>query len=341
MNTSSQTTIESLNLITRELNRYIPLTFLILGTIGNLTNIVVFTRRLLRTNPCSIYFISSSIFNFFSIYVGLITPFLGLYNLDPTQTISSLCKIRFYLRYSTITLSTWFILLASVDRFLSTSPEINRRQWSSLSIAKHIVCCATLIGFLLPYTQVFYCYDINQRRSCIHVNNACKLINDIILLLCNSGLPPILMVIFSVMTIRNVKSRNQTMTHQRRRDVQLVRILLIQVFIFVLFAIPVAIQKLYTSSTIFVTKNSLTMAIDSLINQISIEISYISNSTTFYIYSLTSKKYRQEVMGIFSSLFKCHHNPHTNRVQPANESRFHANPTLTNLPKSTTRIQYP
>lgn len=336
MNTSSQETIESLNRITRELNRYIPIIFLILGTIGNLTNIVVFTRPLLRTNPCSIYFTSSSIFNFVSIYVGLLTPFLGLYNLDPTQTISSLCKIRFYLRYSTITLSTWLILFASIDRFLSTSENVNRRQWSSLPIAKRIVCCLTLIGFLLPYSQVFYCYDINQRRSCIHLNNACKLINDIILLLCNSGLPPILMVIFSIMTIRNVKSRDRMMSNPRRRDVQLVRILLIQVSVLVLFAIPVAIQKLYTSSTVFISKNALTIAIDSLINQISIEISYISNSTTFYIYSLTSKKYRQEVMGIFSSLLKFHRTPHANQVQPN-----HVNVTLTNFPQSFTRHQHP
>src|SRR5215813_5173850 len=111
MNTStSQSTIAYLNYVTRELNRYIPIVLLILGTIGNISNILVFTRPLLRTNPCSLYFISSSIINFCALYIGLLTPFLGLYNLDPTQTIDILCKIRFYLRYSTITLSTWFIL---------------------------------------------------------------------------------------------------------------------------------------------------------------------------------------------------------------------------------------
>ena len=86
-NTTNSLTITYLNFITYELNGYIPIPFLILGTIGNILNIMVFTRPLIRTNPCSLYFISGSIANFFSLYVGLITPFLGLYNLDPTQKI--------------------------------------------------------------------------------------------------------------------------------------------------------------------------------------------------------------------------------------------------------------
>jgi hypothetical protein len=95
-NNTNSSTIAYLNCITHELNRYIPILFLTFGTIGNILNIIVFTRPSLRTNPCSLYFISGSIANFLSLYVGLITPFLGIYNLDPTQKSNSLCKIRFY-----------------------------------------------------------------------------------------------------------------------------------------------------------------------------------------------------------------------------------------------------
>jgi hypothetical protein len=102
MSANSQATIDYLNFITKELNRYIPTIFLILGTIGNILNIMVFIRPLFRTNSCSTYFISGSIMNFFSLHIGLVTPFLGLYNLDPTQTSNFLCKIRFYLRFSNI-----------------------------------------------------------------------------------------------------------------------------------------------------------------------------------------------------------------------------------------------
>jgi hypothetical protein len=332
MNTSSQSTIDYLNFITRELN-YIPLALLILGTIGNISNILVFSRPLLRKSPCSIYFISCSIVNFGSLYVGLLTPFLGLYNLDPTQTIDSLCKIRFYLRYSTITLSTWFILLACIDRYLSSSININIRLWSSVRLAKRIVYFSSIICFIFPYTQVFYCYTVNQKNGCTFQNNTCQLLNNIILFLINSGLPPILMVLASMLTIRNVKYSNHIAAgrYHRRRDIQLIQILFIQVFILVLFSIPVAIQKIYTLSTSFMIKNSLRIAIENLINQISIEISYISTSTTFYVYSLTNKKYRQEAFHILSLIFTCYRDINRNRVQPIERSGLNLNETMPNI----------
>jgi hypothetical protein len=334
MSASSQSTIDYLNFVTSQLNRYIPIVFLVLGTIGNISNILVFTRPLLRNNPCSIYFISSSIINFFALYIGLVTPFLGLYNLDPTQRINSLCKIRFYLRYSTITLSTWFILLACIDRYISSSSNINIRLWSSVPLAKRIVCVTGIICFIIPYTQVFYCYTVTSTHVCTYENSICKLLNDVILLICNSGLPPLLMVLISVLTIRNVKYSNR-ITAGRRRDTQLIRILFIQVFILVLFSIPVAIQKLYTCATDFMVKSPLTTAIESLANQISIEISYISNSTTFYIYSLTSKKYRQEVLHILSLILPYHRNRaiHTNSVHPIERSRLNPNETVVKVNK--------
>ncbi|CAF1301638.1 unnamed protein product [Adineta ricciae] len=308
----AQPTIDYLNFITRELNRYIPLVFLVLGTIGNVLNILVFTRAALRKNPCSLYFISGSIVNFFSLYIGLITPFLGLYNLDPTQFNPILCKLRFYLRYSTITLSTWFILLACIDRYLSTSARVHIRDWSSLRMAKRLILLSTLIAFIFPYTQTFYCYNISSRGVCIQIDTKCKSLNDILLLCCNSGLPPIFMALISILTIKNVKhTQNLVTTH--RRDSQLIRILLIQVTVLILFSIPVTMQKLYSTATAYVMKSTLTTAIDSLLNQISIEISYISNSITFYIYSLTSKKYRKEVRQL---LLSPHRENRTNTVHP-------------------------
>jgi len=335
MNSSSQSKINYLNYVTHELNRYIPIALLVLGTIGNISNILVFTRPLLRKNPCSIYFISSSTINFFSLYVGLLTPFLGLYNLDPTQSINSLCKIRFYLRYSTITLSTWFILLACIDRYISSSANINIRLWSSVPLAKRIVCITGIICFIIPYTQVFYCYTVTPNNVCTYQNSMCKLVNDIILLICNSGIPPLLMVLVSILTIRNVKHSNRINAGRRRRDTQLIRILFIQVFVLVLFSIPVAIQKLYTCSTSSMVKSPLVTAIENLVNQISIEISYISNSTTFYIYSLTSKKYRQEVLHILLLLLPAHRNRaiRTNNVHPIERSRLNPNETVVKVNK--------
>ena len=313
-NATDFSTIVYLNFITREFNRYIPLLCLVLGTIGNILNILVFSRPALRTNPCSLYFISGSLINFSSLYVGLITPFLGLYDLDPTQKSIFLCKLRFYLRYTSITLSTWFILFACVDRYFSSCTNVNLRLCSSIHFAKRVILLATIIAFLFPYTHVFYCYTINQRKVCTHANSVCRLVIGTILLLCNSCIPPILMVFISICTIRNVRIFSR-ISARRRRDVQLSRILFIQVILVVICAIPITVEKIYSCATVMRKKSELVAAIDSLASQISVEISYVNSSISFSVYSLTSKKFRKEVSRIFSSFFanQCRR---TNTVQP-------------------------
>ena len=327
MNTTTSPTVVYLNFVSRELNRYIPLTFLVLGSIGNVLNLLVFSRPKLRNNCCSLYFISSSVVNFISLYVGLITPFLALYGLDPTQKWLIICQLRFYFRLTTITLSTWFILFTCVDRFLSTSQNVQLRSWSSMRLAKRTVLLSSVVCVLLPYPQVFICYTINQRNICALSNNLCKATVDATALAFNSGLPPILMVLFSVLTIQNVKRVHRFHSQQQRRDIQLIKLVLIQVVILVLLATPITAQKVYSSILTSITKNPFDTAVDSLLAQIAIEISYISNSVAFYIYSLTSKTFRREVRGIFCAWLPCL-GQRRNRVQP-NSIVFRLNRNLT------------
>lgn len=321
-NLTESSLIPYLNSITRELNRYIPLPALVLGTIGNLLNLLVFTRPFLQKNPCSLYFVSGSIANFVSLYVGLITPFLGLYNSDPTQRSNILCKTRYYLRFITITLSTWFVLFACVDRFLSSSLNPRYRAWSTPQLAKRLIVLATIVCFIFPYTQAFYCYSTDLRASCALVNSACKLTLDITLLVCNSGIPPLLMLLTSWFTLRNMKHQHSNHI-LRRRNVSVVQILFIQVVVLVMFAIPITTQKVYICATLFSAKSALTVAIDAFAGQIATEISYINNGMTFYAYSLTCKRFREEVSKIFSLLCTCKTTKsNVVRPRPATAVRF-------------------
>jgi hypothetical protein len=76
MNTNSsesQKNVELLELICKNLNHYIPLIYLPIGIIGNLLNILTFTRSSLRTNSCTIFLLYLSIANIFHLTFGLIT----------------------------------------------------------------------------------------------------------------------------------------------------------------------------------------------------------------------------------------------------------------------------
>ena len=129
----------------------------------------------------------------------------------------------------------------------------------------------------------------------------------------NSGIPPILMVFISICTIRIFNRINA----RRHRDMQLSRILLIQVILIVVCAISITAEKIYSCATVMRTKSELVVAIDSLVSQVSVEISYINSSISFSVYSSRekSKKFREEVSRIFSS-FCAGRWWTTNTVQP-------------------------
>jgi hypothetical protein len=87
-------TVISLQIAQSQLLRYIPLFVLITGTIGNTLNCLIFTRRSLRRNSSSIYFLAPSIANFFGIYFGCLTRLLSTYQIDPPLSQMALyCNI--------------------------------------------------------------------------------------------------------------------------------------------------------------------------------------------------------------------------------------------------------
>ncbi|CAF4762978.1 unnamed protein product, partial [Rotaria sp. Silwood1] len=118
---TSSNMIVWLNDINLQLNRYFPLPFLILGTIGVILNIIIFTRRSLFINSCTHYLLGNTIANFVVLYWVVITRILSDgYKIDPSTTSDTFCKVRYFFTYVPRTLSTWCILLACADRWASS-----------------------------------------------------------------------------------------------------------------------------------------------------------------------------------------------------------------------------
>jgi hypothetical protein len=80
--------------INLSLNRYGPIPLLLFGRIGNLFNLLIFTRKAFRNNICVIYFLASTIFDTFMIAAGLLSRVLNGFGYDVAQNSSILCKLR-------------------------------------------------------------------------------------------------------------------------------------------------------------------------------------------------------------------------------------------------------
>lgn len=153
----------------------------------------------------------------------------------------------------------------------------------------------TLIG-LASYSHVLILFNIEQRQStpvCYAHTGIYQILYDFIYFATYSFIPPILMMIVGLGTFRNIHQTrrriesvgtvNGTFHHLRKRDRQLIKMLLVQLICTVILTLPIAIQKLYTTLTQNMIKDSYQIAEENFISQLLRILTHINASISFYL----------------------------------------------------------
>ncbi|CAF1549359.1 unnamed protein product, partial [Adineta steineri] len=208
-------------LLNQIINRYISIVLLFFGIIGNTLNILVFTRKIFRNNICVTYFLASTIFDFFAILIGLIPRTLNGFNVDPTQNSAVVCKLKFFITYFSGYTAAWFIGFASIERYLTSSTDVNRRQLITIKRARLSMVFVILFGFF-AFGEQFYCIDINQNilgasQSCyqLRLNIRCQIADSLMQFLFQILAPTLMMIVFGSLTLRNV--------HRKRHRINVIQ----------------------------------------------------------------------------------------------------------------------
>jgi hypothetical protein len=312
MSSSDTDAISAWNNASAQLNRYFSIFIFLFGTIGNILNILVLSQRALRTNPCSLFFLTSSIANFIAIITGLTSRMLSGWTADLTNTIDWLCKLRAFVLFISRNMGSWLIMLATIDRWLSSCINVHRRQLSTLKNAQRGIIFTIIISILL-YIPIIYCYQanlINAPLKCYGKTDLCRLSNDLIYASITIIFPMIFMIIFGLMTVVNIyriKNRvnainimeltepgsatNEQQQHSkpanRKLDHRLFVMLFIQILLLSLFTLPQAIQKLYSTLTSNLMETTLRKAVENFLFNLVLLLTYVANGMPFYIYTLS------------------------------------------------------
>jgi hypothetical protein len=322
--------IAHLNHVSAQINRIFPVIIFFIGTIGNILNILILSQKRLRKIPCVFLFLVSSIFSLISIDFGLITRVLSGFAEDPTYTIGWVCKLRTYIVFSTRAMVFWSFVLATVDRWLSSSVEVSRRQLSSLKNAQKGTILVIVVSMIV-YAEILYCYDanlINAPFKCYAKNYQCQLTADMTFVCYTTIAPIIVTLIFGLLTIINIRQSQSrllkmTSTHQttttitttstasgaQRRSRSVERHLLFTVFVQVIvlssLTLPQAIQRLYA---VFVgtRSNPLSATIDMFVYNFFLLLTYLASAMQFYIYTLTGgTSFRKAILDMVKSTICC------------------------------------
>ncbi|UJR18047.1 hypothetical protein I4U23_004948 [Adineta vaga] len=338
LSNASRTEIDSLINANRIFYQVWSYLLIVLGTVGHVLNVCVFTRPTLRSNPCARYFLAASISGIFCIYANILLRLFQLMysNYNPFGYSTASCKILSFIVYCFRCNTSWFIVLASIDRFLCSSTSKSVREWSNLRMThRAIVFVIVVVGLFYLYVPIQF-ENIQTNVKCPGTQTTYPLFNGIWNLLIFSLGPSLCMLIFGLLTIRHIhaslrrtgaeniqlQTSNECVAHIQNRlarrkttDRQLTRMMLIQCLYFSLLSTPVSVLYIYVAVRIDVVSDALQTAKDALFTGVSSLLSVTSACTTFYLFTLSSPLFRREL----ASLFKCQRR--TNMVTSVNVIR--------------------
>lgn len=113
------------------------------GTLSCTITLIVFLRKNLRKNPCSIYLVAYNSCNLLLIYTTLFFSTLATgYNIDPGLYNLHFCRFRMYAILLFDILGPTYLILGSVDRILITPRNTRTRQRST----PHLACICVAIS---------------------------------------------------------------------------------------------------------------------------------------------------------------------------------------------------
>ncbi len=180
---------------------------------------------------------------------------------------------------------------------------------------------------MIIHFQIFYCYTINSNSlgnpvNCFLKDRNCRLINDLVFSILAILFPLILIFIFGLMTILNIRSsqsrieptpismiscpsyaiKNNRRRNQqyRKRDHSLFAMLFIQVILLAFLTLPMVIQRLYSTSRVDVKKSGLQIMIDKFFYNVALLMTFIATGMQFYVNTLSGGGVFRKALIVFS-----------------------------------------
>lgn len=199
------------------------------------------------------------------------------------------------------------------------------RSWSNCRVSiRSIILIIICIGLVYIYVPILFEIDRVFQTCPTNLDNP-PMFNGIWNLITFSLGPPIIMLIFGLLTIRHIQSslkrvhventgtnsrsgaprtlqlRKQSQ-NQRTTDRQLSRMTIAQFIYFCLLTTPVSISWLYSSSNANTASDALQSIKDQLFAHVTGFLSITCACTTFYSFTLSSKLFRREIIQLFKKL---------------------------------------
>ncbi|XP_074659843.1 FMRFamide receptor-like [Tubulanus polymorphus] len=275
---------------------------IILGTIGNILAIIVFSARPVSSKPTSILMRLLAIFDTLVLYTGLLRYWiLATWKYDIRSYSLTTCLVHTYLLYVFVTISVWILVTVTIHRLIVVVVPLKAKTMLTMK-SLFITMLALLIFSLTLNLHMLWTVEWHDRRCmpqksfwwdhvwpkidlCINA-----LIPFVVLMLCNA------VIIWKVHESAKKVTKSSSGVTTKSRLNSMTAMLISVNFVFLICNLPLTVYNL----DIFKPNTDHQNAIDWLIWAILNLLMYTNNAANFYIYSISGPRFRGELISLFT-----------------------------------------
>jgi hypothetical protein len=253
---------------------------------------------------------------FSSFYINstvLSSIFTSGYNINLQNSNVVLCKIYFYVAFLFAAVPPSVLILASIDRLLISSQNVDTRLYSSKRLAYfsvsiniffwfvfffHILIKVNIYEFSPGYFLCYYdpsgtYFEFLSYSSLVATTLFC-----------------LIMIILSMFTFKNVRRIRAIPRQQRKqirsmtkKDFQMLRCLFVQDIVYIVFSFFLSIDYVYEAATSNQIQTPLVQAIDNFVHYFLTFLHDVPFCASFFIFISVSKAFRNELKRTIYKIF--------------------------------------
>ena len=279
----------------------------IYGLITNAILFIIFSRKRFQNTIFSTYYRFYLVFSTLCILLPINKMFES--NLDQyfSQISDFACKFRFYFEFVNFAIIAWFLVIISLDRFLSISYP-SRFAFRKNFQFQIIVSLFIILFHLVYYIPYLFYYlkviQVNETNSTDLISFECvapgiwAVLMD---LFQSTVIPFLLMIIFTIVSIKTVfNSRKSASPNSiKAKDIKFALSSIIINVLFILFNLPYyCVEIIKDNTNLFDNSNDLYEMLDSL----TYFLFYIYLGFTFLVNFFVNSIFREELEIFYNNL---------------------------------------
>jgi hypothetical protein len=206
-----------------------------------------------------------------------------------------------------------FFVLVCADRYASCSNQARIRSFSQFKVAVRVIPSVIIFWFLLPIVPTGL--RVLSNGVCDARSGTYDIIYTVYIISSTGFFPLLSMITFGILMIKNLRqmrTRVQPSTSSesgannlRKRDRDMMRMLLIELIICTITISPNTMTHIYKSATTNVVRNKERQQIETFVYFMArLFLLYMANTFSFWVYLTTSQTFRLELKNLIVKWYR-------------------------------------